>query len=285
MDNTVLQSLYNSEFTSNFEQKQSLLRGTVTTKGNVKGDNFIFIIEGLADAAVERGANGLIPVADDTQTSESCQLKEYHHLARKKNFNIYSSSVDQRLSMQRRGVTAMNYRTDQLILAQLDTSAYDSTSVATNLSEWSQSLMEATIVLDENFVPRDGERYGLLTPKAWHNCMAIKQFASSDWVPDKPFMKLTQWRVWNDVKWAMHPNLPGKGTSAAHCIVFHKGAAGHALNMGEMSNAVGRNEEQDYSWARTTSYQGSKLLIDEGVFILKHDDTLAPFPLDGHFGT
>jgi hypothetical protein len=277
--------LYNSEFTSNFEQKQSILRGTVTTKGEVKGDNFIFIIEGLADAAVERGANGLIPVADDGQTSETCNLKEYHHLARKKNFNIYASSVDQRMSMQRRGVTSTNYRTDQLILAQLDGSAYDTSAVAANLAEWSSNIMEACTTLDENFVPRDGERYGLLTPKAWANTMAIKQFASSDWVPDRPFMKYTQWRWWNDVKWAMHPNLPGKGTAEAHCFVFHKGSTGHALNMGPMHSKVGQNDEQDYSWARTTSYQGSKLLIDEGVFILHHDDTAAQFPLDGHFGT
>ena len=37
-DNTVLQTIYASEFTKAYEQKQSWLRGTVQTEGEVKGE-------------------------------------------------------------------------------------------------------------------------------------------------------------------------------------------------------------------------------------------------------
>jgi hypothetical protein len=271
-DNTVLQTKYATEFVAAYEQKQSLLRGTVTTEGEVKGNQFIFIIEGTADTAVSRGANGLIPVADDTQSSTTLTLAEYHHLARKTNFNIHSSSVPQRLSMQRRGIISINNKTDQLIIDQLETTSYNTGGAAAA----SLALMlEGCSLLDAANVPDDGERYGLLTPVAWAHMMKVTQFTSSDYVPDKPFMRagFSQWRNWNGVKWCRHPNLPGKGTNAAKCFIYHKSSLGHGLNQGEMQTKVGQNEEHDYSWARTSAYQGSKALQDEGIIQVNHDDT------------
>lgn len=274
-DNTVMQTLYSKEFVSAYEQKQSLLRGTVTTEGDIKGDNFIFIVEGAADEAVTRGANGNIPYASDDQTSATCQLKEYHHLARKNNFNIYSSSVPQRLSMQRRGIVSINYRTDQLIITQLATTTYAANGGSAIAGMTIGGLLEACAILDENKVPDDGERYGLLTPMAWAHAMKIEQFASGDYVPDKPFMKYVEWRNWNGVKWCRHPNLPGVTTSSASCFVYHKASCGHGLNMGDMTTKVGTNDEQDYSWARTSAYQGSKALQVAGICKIVHNDTTA----------
>jgi hypothetical protein len=136
-------------------------------------------------------------------------------------------------------------------------------------------MLETMAILDEQYVPDDGERYGLLTPRAFAQAMKINQFSSGDWVSDKPFMKVTQWRQWGGVKWARHPNLPGKGTSSATCLVYHKACAGHALNQGEMQTKVGENEEHDYSWARATAYQGAKAIQVAGIVKLPHNDTAA----------
>ena len=108
---------------------------------------------------------------------------------------------------------------------------------------------------------------------AFQQMMKVNQFSSGDWVTDKPFMKITQWREWNSVKWAMHPGLSGVGTSTAKCFVYHKWAAGHGLNKGNMVTKIGVNEEHDYSWARTSSYQGAQLLRAAGVIRMKHNDT------------
>ena len=252
-DNTVMASLYGKEFVKAYEQKQSLLRGTVTTEGDVKGNNFVFIIEGAADEAVTRGANGNIPYASDDQTSATCTLAEYHHLARKNNFNIYSSSAPQRQSMQSRGIVAINRKTDNLILTQLDTTTYSANGGSVIAGMTIGGLLEACAILDENHVPDDGERYGLLTPMAWAHAMKIVQFSSGDYVPDKPFMKVGEWRQWNGVKWRRHSNLAGVTTASASCFVYHKSSVGHGLNMGEMTTKVGANEEQDYSWARCSA--------------------------------
>lgn len=272
-DNTVLQTKYSMEFTKAYEQKESWLRGTVTTEGEVNGDTFVFIIEGTADTAVERGANGNIPYASDDQTSTSCTLKEYHHLARKNRFRIFASSAPQRLSMASRGVISINNKTDQLIIDQLETATYQTSNAGTGAANSIRYMLELEAGLDANYVPRDGERYGLLSPKAFAQAMKINQFSSGDWVSDKPFMNITQWRRWGSIKWSMHPNLPGTGGTTSSCFVYHKYAVGHALNKGDMQTKVGENEEHDYSWARATSYQGAKALQLGGIIEFVHDDT------------
>lgn len=274
-DNTVMQTIYGKEFVSAYEQKMSYLRGTVTTEGDIKGNTFVFIVEGVADTAVTRGANGNIPYASDDQSSATCTLNEYHHLARKNNFQIASSSVPQRLSMQRRGVNSINSKTDALILTELATTTYAANGGVAIAGLTIAGLLEACAILDQNGVPDDGERYGLLSPKAWAQAMKINQFSSGDWVSDKPFMKYTQWRNWNGVKWARHPFMTGVGTASSSNFVYHKMAVGHGLNMGEMVTKVGQNDEQDYSWARTSAYQGAKALQVGGIVKILHNDTTA----------
>lgn len=274
-DNTVMATLYAKEWVSAYEQKQSWLRNCCQIEGEVAGDNFIFIIEGVADEARERTANGNIPYASDDQASATCTLKEYHHLVRKNRFRIYSSSVPQRTSMQNRGVVAVNYKTDQLIIDQMETTTYQTSNAGTGAAMTLRYLLEMRTTLDENNVPDDGERYCVLTPKAWSQALDVNQFTSVDWVADRPYMKNTQWREWQGVKFAMHPNLPGKTSSTASCFMWHKAAIGHALNMGEVQTKIGENDEQDYSWARASAYQGSKALQLAGIVEMVHDDTAA----------
>ena len=42
-----------------------------------------------------------------------------------------------------------------------------------------------------------------------------------------------------------------------------------------MQTRIGMNEEHDYAWARTSSYQGGQLLRAAGVVRIKHNDTTA----------
>lgn len=271
-DNSVLQTKYATEWTQAYEQKKSYLRGTVQTEGEVRAETFVFILEGTADEAVERGANGNIPYASDNQGSANCQLRQYHHLVRKNQFDISASSTPQRLSMQRRGVISINKKTDSLILAQLDT-----TTVSTGAAAAASLAMLGLAVakLDAAGVPRDGERYGVLTPMAWQQMLKVQQFASKDWVPDQPYMQSAEWRLWNSVKWTVHPYLSGVGGASAKCFVYHKYAVGHGMNMGEIQTKVGVNDEQDYSWARSSAYQGAKSLQIGGIVRMLHNDETA----------
>lgn len=42
-----------------------------------------------------------------------------------------------------------------------------------------------------------------------------------------------------------------------------------------MMSKIGENDEQDYSWARTSTYQGSKAVQLAGIIKIVHNDTTA----------
>ena len=66
MSDHAFQTQYRNEFIAGFEQTQSLVRNTVTTESQIKGNQAVFLVADSGDAtAVTRGLNGLIPARAD----------------------------------------------------------------------------------------------------------------------------------------------------------------------------------------------------------------------------
>lgn len=276
-DLDVLQEIFANEFTQTYQQRMSVLRGTVQTKGSVQGEKFHFITSGAVDTAVKRAANGDIPVASRKRSKVTATLEAYYHHMRVPGFNIAATSVPERIQMSKDGVMSINQATDQMIIAEMEKTTYNTGAAAAASLSWALAACE---LLWENEVPPDGECYAIVTPKAWAQLMKIKEFASRDYVDDKPFMKKVEMRNWMGVKWMVHTRLPGRGTNAAKCFLYHKDAVGHALatpNTGGNGYAIeiGVDREQDRSWALAKSYQGAALIQAEGVIQINHDDTAA----------
>ena len=269
MADTAFQTVYRDEFIAGFEQRQSLVRQTVTTEAEVKGNAAVFLVADSGSAsAVTRGTNGLIPARADSLTQNTATLAEWHDLVRRTGFNLYASQGDGRRIMQETTMGVLNRKVDTDIIAQLETGTQDTGAAAT----MSLSLaMYGLAILGNNSVPMDGNISALITPGAYAYLMQTKEFASVDYVNNKPFESgMTMFR-WAGVNWIVHPNLTGKGTNAEKCIMYHKSAIGHACDMTSIATAVGYDEEQDYSFARATAYMGSKLLQNSGVVIINHD--------------
>jgi hypothetical protein len=263
------QTQYRQEFIAGFEQRQSLVRQTVTTEVEIKGNTATFLVaDSGAAEAVTRGLNGLIPARADNLTQNSATLVEWHDLVRRTSFNIFASQGDGRRIMQDTTMGVINRKTDSDIITTLNTGTQDTGAAATG----SLSLaMYALAILGNNAVPLDGNISALITPAFLAYLMQTKEFASADYVSNKPFEGGLQMFRWANVNWIVHPNLPGKGTAAEKCFMYHKSAIGHAINTGEISTAVGYDEENDYSFCRASAFLGSALLQNSGVVVLNHD--------------
>lgn len=269
MAESAYQTQYRQEFIAGFEQRQSLVRGTVTTEAEVKGNAAVFLVADSGDAnAVTRGLNGLIPARADNLTQNTATLVEWHDLARRTSFNIFASQGDGRRIMQQTTMSVLNRKIDSDIITELNTATQDTGAVQTA----SLSLtMYGLTILGNNAVPLDGNISALITPAFLAYLMQTKEFANADYVNNKPFSgQLTMFR-WANVNWIVHPNLPGAGTAAEKCFMYHKDAIGHAVNTGGILTAVGYDEEQDYSFARATGYMGSKILQNSGIVVINHD--------------
>jgi hypothetical protein len=268
----VTQQLYAQEFHEQWERKQSFLRGTVHTRGVTNADRFTFIIPRESSPAAERGQNGQIPIASYGQDALTVTLKEYSKIIEMTNFNIFSSSVPQRMNMQEQCITAINQKTDDIIVEQLQTASVNLGSATTLTLNW---ILEAINKLDQEDVPDDGRRWCALSTKAWAWLMKVQQATSMDYVDDRPFMKAYQVKNWMGVKFFKFTGLPSHGGAAAECYMWHEHAIGHALNGGDIKTAIGIDDKQDTSWCRASSWQGAVKLLNVGIVQMLHNDTTA----------
>lgn len=276
MAETAFQRQYRQEMIAGFEQNQSLVRDTVTTEAVIKGNEAEFLVADSGGAtAVTRGVNGMIPARGDNNNQTTVTLTEWHDLVRKTRFNIFASQGDQRSLMQKTTMGVINRKIDSDVITELNTGTVNTGSAATA----SESLaLKAKTILQNADVPWDSNIFALITPAFDAYLMSVDSYASSDYVDgrvmtdggnawsDRPKMK-----QWVGVNWIVHPNLPGKGTNAEKCFMYHKSAIGHAANTGGMNTAVGYDDEQDYSYCRASVFMGTQILQNSGVVVINHD--------------
>ena len=264
---------YREELVAEFEEGASWLRNCCVQEAVIKGNTATFLVAGSGGAsAVTRGVNGLIPARDDSNTQYSATLVEWHDLVRKSRFNIFKSQGDQRALMQSTTRKVLNRRLDQDIIDQLDTASNNMGGAATfDLSK----VATALTTLGENEVPVEEEdkMWAVMTPAVRGYIMQLATASSIDYVEMKylngPARRVMRWAGFN---WIFHPNLTGVGTASEKCYFFHRDAIGSAFESGSgMDVAIGYEDEQDYSYARCTSFTGAKLLQQTGVLQFLHN--------------
>lgn len=272
---------YRQEFILGFAQRQSLLKEATTREMVIKGNQATFLVATTTGTAVTRGVNGLIPASDNDNTQVTATLVEKHDLRRMNSFNIFQSQSDQRAIMQMNTMAVINRDMDLVILAELANGTLDtgSTGATATLTMINKALTQ----LQVNGVPWDGNVFAVVSPAFMSYMMDIPAFSSADYVNVKPnanFPGLNAstvkgggqgWYEWRGVKWMMNSLITGIGTASEKCFVFHRSAIGHAIATGEIDSAIGYNEEQQYSWARASLFQGAKLLQNTGIVQMLHD--------------
>jgi hypothetical protein len=264
--------LYKEEFVAAFEQRQSYLRDSTTTEAMVKGSSAVFLVTGKADTMKERGVDGLIPAANETDSQITVNLKEMHHRATVTGFDIFGGQSDRRRILQERGMKAANKEIDDVILAALDatTTTYNSGNAIT-LSYG--KLVDILSELYENEVDNDGMLTCVWSPKTYARILTFAQATSIDYINSKPVVEGPQPFRFLGAMHIMHPRVPGVGTSSAKNFVYHKAAIGHAIDNAGIKTDIGFNGEHDYSYARHTVYHGAKILQNSGVIEVTTDDT------------
>ena len=195
-----------------------------------------------------------------------------HDLVRKTRFNIFQSQGDQKMLMQQTTRKVLNRRIDADIIAQLDT-ATNNLGAATTFSLGIAA--KASVTLGEAEVPVEeiDKMWAVCSPAVRGYIMQLPEATKIDYVDMKmlvgPTRRVMRWAGFN---WIFHPNLTGVGTASERCYFFHRDAVGSAFDNGEGLNvAIGYDDEQDYSYARASSFTGAKLLQQSGIVQFLHD--------------
>mgnify|MGYP000515947283 CR=1 FL=1 len=266
---------FRNETIAAFEVGQSLLRDTVTTEAVLKGNQATFLVAGTGGAeAVTRGVNGRIPARQNNNVQNTATLVEWHDKVEETGFNIFASQGNQRAIMQDGVVKVMNRRVDKDIITLLNTATVNTgAAAAADLP----MVLTAKTKLQNAEIPWDNMITGLITPAFDSYLESIPAYSSADYVDIKPNEDPNAWsdkpkaRRWKGVNWIVHPNLPGVGTNAEKCFLYHGSALGHAMNTTGMDTAIGYDDADDFSYARATCYMGGTLLQNTGIVVMNHD--------------
>ena len=277
MSDVAFQTQYRQEFIHGFEQRQSLLRDTVTTEAVIKGNSAVFLVADSGSAeAVTRGVNGLIPARADNLSQNTATLGEWHDLVRKTGFNVFASQGNQRQIMQETTMAVVNRKIDDQITTILNTGTV---AIGSSTTIPSVSVFQnARVKLSNASVPWDSNITLLCQPSFLAYLEQADEFSNAQYINMRPYAgDDPSWRdqpmayKWRNALIVEHPNLPGKGTSSEKSFLYHKSAVGHAADVSGMQSPVGYDEEQDYSYARCSMNMGSVLLQNSGVVVITAD--------------
>lgn len=274
---SAFQVAYRQEFINGFDKTESVLRTGVTTEFLNKGGSAVFCVnDSASNVAKNRGINGLIPYSNLSLTQNTATLKEWHGTINVNGFNIFASQGDLLIPMKRDVMAAINRKIDDDIITILNTGSVNTGAAVPG----SMDLVTKADVMLSNSIKtsNSGNVTLLVTPAFLGYLLRSPEFSNSQYVSARPYENGTpaygDTRMvykWNGMTVIKDATLPGVGTAAEKCFIYHKDAIGQAINKGEMSMEIGYDAKQDESWARSSAFMGTVLLQNTGVVVINHN--------------
>jgi len=272
-----------------FQRMGGYLRGCVRMKNDILGKSTTFQKIGKGTATT-KARHGVITPMNQDHTSHECTLVDFYAGDWVDKLDEAKVNIDERMAIARSGAFALGRKVDNQIITGLDgTTETTVTVTVTSYAAIRNGLIEMVEGLNDNDVPNDGYRYGILSPRLWSQAMTVKEFASADWVGTDglPYTKGAafgqRFKDWYGVKWQMHTDAPGKGTATAKSFVWHKDAIGYATGKHAGNVAANQGVSADITWhgdraAHFVNHMmsGGAVLIDStGVIEGNSNDTTA----------
>ena len=285
--NTAFVTQYEGDVHNTFQGEGGYLRPTVRMKPNVVGSSTTFQRIGKGTATT-KARHGTITPMNQTHTAVSCSLSDFYAGDWVDRLDEAKTNIDERMAIAKGGAWALGRKVDSQIIAAINgTSEATQTWTVTSATAVRNSLLQMSEALDDNDVPNDGGRYGLLTPRAWSMSMTVQEFASADYVGSNglPFTEGAptggRFKLWMGVLWTVHTDLPNKGAATANVYAYHKNAIGYATGKHAGNMAENQPVSADVTWhgdraAHFVNHMmsGGACLIDTtGVIEGQVDDT------------
>lgn len=262
MTNTIEQSFikhFEADVHNAYQQQGSKLQSTVRSKNNIKGASTTFQVIGKATAATKT-RNSQISTTDITHAPVECTLVDYYSGQWIDSLDELKLGHDERKALASAGAYALGRKTDELIINALN----KGTQTAGTGKLTKDRIMTAFTLLNENDVPDDGERYGLVSPQAWNQLMSIEEFSSAKYVGDSyPYLSGSETRKWMGIVWIMHTGLPSTETTHT-CFIYHKTAVGHASGQ-DIKTDITWHGDYAANFVNNMMSQGACLIDDKGV--------------------
>ncbi|WP_428246754.1 phage capsid protein [Ferrovibrio sp.] len=249
-----------------YQRQGSKLRGLVRGKGNVKGASTTFQKAGKGTAAT-KARHGKVPVMNVDHSSVECLLADYYAGEWNDALDDLKTNNDEKQIAMNSGAWALGRKTDELIVAALDTSTNYALTAGDGMTK--AKVLAAFEALGAADVPDDGGRTCVIGWRQWSQLLDIEEFKDADYVGDQdlPWKNGGQAKRWLNTLW-----VPFGGLSAAGgvrlCHWFHKTAIGHASGKDVTSDITWHGDRASH-FINNMMSQGAVMIDATGVVTLR----------------
>jgi hypothetical protein len=263
----VFSKQFESEVHDAYQRQGSKLRPTVRSKAGVRGASTNFPVVGHGTAA-SKARNGAVPVMNLAHANVECFLQDYYAGEWIDRLDELKTNVDERMVVANAGAYALGRKTDELIIAALDSSTNDAVDTAPGTTD-SDGLTKAKVLLAFEMlgaadVPDDGNRFAVVGWKQWSELLQIEEFANSNYIGDADLpWKGTQVKRWLGATWMPHSGLTKSG-NLRFCYFYHKTAIGHAVAQ-DVSTDITWHGDRAAFFVNNMMSQGAVLIDEAGV--------------------
>jgi Phage capsid protein len=262
---------FQSEVKEAYQRHGSKLRPTVRSKTGVTGTSTFFPKVGKGTAAAKT-RHGAVPVMNLEHAQVECILQDYYAGDWIDRLDELKADIDERSVIANAGAYALGRKTDELIIAALDTGTKEAIGTAPGTTD-TDGLTKAKVLLAFEMlgagdVPDDGQRFAVVGWKQWSQLLEIDEFSSAEYVgTDELPWKGTQAKRWLGALWMPHSGLTKVG-ALRYCYFYHKTAIGHAA-AAEVQTDVTWHGDRAAHFVNNMMSQGACLIDAAGVVTLR----------------
>ena len=166
----------------------------------MRGASTVFQKVGRGTAAA-KARNGVVPVMNIDHSQVECFLQDYYAGDWVDRLDELKTNIDERMVVANAGAYALGRKTDELIIAALDSATREAVGTASGQTD-NEGLTRAKVLLAFEMlgaadVPDDGNRFAVVGWKQWSELLQIEEFANSSYVGDDSLpWKGTQVKRW-----------------------------------------------------------------------------------------
>ena len=256
---------FEKEVHAAYQRMGSKLRNTVRTKGGVKGASTTFQKVGKGSAST-KSRHGKVPVMNIDHTNVECSLADFYAGDWVDALDEVKTNIDERHVVANAGAYALGRKTDELIIAKLNSSA---TFAGANTDGMTKAkVLAAFELMGAADVPDDGERYAVVGWRQWSELLDIDEFANADYVGDDQLpWRGTQAKRWLGSLWFPHSGLTAS-SGVRLCHWYHKTAIGHASGA-DVKTDITWHGDRAAHFVNNSMSQGACLIDQAGIVTLR----------------
>lgn len=245
-----------------YQQIGTKLRATVRSKNGVAGLSTTFQKVGKGTAAT-KSRHGLVPVMNLNHEPVECVLSDYYAGDWVDALDELKTNIDERRVVASAGAYALGRKTDELIIAAMNTADAEVEGDALD----KDIILSAIEELNANDVPDDGRRFCVVGVRQWNQLLGIEEFTSSDYVGEAALVNGFEIKKWLGVNWVLHNGLPLASDERA-CFMYHASAVGHACGQ-DVKTDISWNGERAAHFVSNSMSQGAVLIDQNGIVRIK----------------